>query len=61
REKAIKLAISTASPDAMILVAGKGHEPYQEVKGVKHHLDDREICMDALKTRAKTQSVKENA
>ena len=61
REKAIKLAISTASPNAMILVAGKGHEPYQEIKGVRHHLDDREICMNSLKIRAKTQSVKENA
>ena len=61
REKAIQLAISTASTNSMILIAGKGHEPYQEVKGIKHHLDDREICMDALKIRAKKQSVKENA
>jgi UDP-N-acetylmuramoyl-L-alanyl-D-glutamate--2,6-diaminopimelate ligase len=61
RETAIKLAISTASANAMILVAGKGHEPYQEIKGVRHQLDDREICLDALKMRVKTQSVKEDA
>ena len=31
-----------AQPGDVILVAGKGHEPYQEVKGVKHHFDDHE-------------------
>jgi UDP-N-acetylmuramoyl-L-alanyl-D-glutamate--2,6-diaminopimelate ligase len=31
-----------AQPGDVILVAGKGHEPYQDVKGVKHHFDDHE-------------------
>ncbi len=42
REKAVALAVSLAGPDDLILVAGKGHENTQEIKGVKHHLDDRE-------------------
>ncbi len=33
-----------ARPGSVVLVAGKGHEPYQEVKGVRHHFDDREEC-----------------
>jgi UDP-N-acetylmuramoyl-L-alanyl-D-glutamate--2,6-diaminopimelate ligase len=32
----------------VILVAGKGHEPYQEINGVKHHFDDREELRKAL-------------
>jgi len=32
-----------AQPKDVILVAGKGHEDYQEIKGVKHHFDDKEI------------------
>ena len=31
-----------AQPGDVILVAGKGHEPYQDIKGVKHHFDDHE-------------------
>jgi UDP-N-acetylmuramoyl-L-alanyl-D-glutamate--2,6-diaminopimelate ligase len=31
-----------AKPGDIILLAGKGHEPYQDVKGVKHHFDDKE-------------------
>lgn len=43
REQAIRTAIAMAQKGDVILVAGKGHEDYQEVKGVKHHFDDREI------------------
>ncbi len=37
-----------ARPGSVVLVAGKGHEPYQEVKGVRHHFDDREEVQEAL-------------
>lgn len=42
RREAIRLAIRLAKPGDVILVAGKGHEDYQEIKGVKYHFDDRE-------------------
>lgn len=43
REQAIKTACTLAKAGDVILIAGKGHEDYQDVKGVKHHFDDREI------------------
>lgn len=43
REQAIKTACTLAKEGDVILIAGKGHEDYQDVKGVKHHFDDREI------------------
>ena len=43
RREAIKTACALAKPGDVILVAGKGHEDYQEVKGVKHHFDDKEV------------------
>ncbi len=49
RKEAIKVACTLAMPGDIILVAGKGHETYQEVKGVKHHFDDREVLTQALK------------
>lgn len=42
RSQAIKTATMLATKGDVILVAGKGHEDYQEIKGVKHHFDDRE-------------------
>ncbi|MDR2495896.1 MAG: UDP-N-acetylmuramoyl-L-alanyl-D-glutamate--2,6-diaminopimelate ligase [Tannerellaceae bacterium] len=42
RSEAIKTAYSIASGSDVVLIAGKGHEDYQEIKGVKHHFDDRE-------------------
>ncbi len=42
RREAIKTACMLAQPGDIILIAGKGHETYQEVKGVKHHFDDHE-------------------
>ena len=42
RREAIKLACSFADPQDVILIAGKGHETYQEINGVKHHFDDKE-------------------
>jgi UDP-N-acetylmuramoyl-L-alanyl-D-glutamate--2,6-diaminopimelate ligase len=43
REEAIKTALFMAAEGDVVLVAGKGHETYQEVAGVRHHFDDREI------------------
>ena len=43
REEAIKTACLLAGPNDIILVAGKGHEKYQEIKGVKHPFDDKEV------------------
>ena len=42
RREAIRLAIQLTKPGDVVLVAGKGHEDYQEIKGVKYHFDDRE-------------------
>lgn len=44
REEAIKAAIKNSEEDAVILIAGKGHENYQEVKGVRSHFSDKEIA-----------------
>lgn len=49
RKEAIKMAIKFAEPNDIVLVAGKGHETYQEIEGVKHHFDDREIVMELAK------------
>lgn len=46
RKEAIRTACMLAQPGDVILVAGKGHENYQEVEGVKHHFDDKEIIKD---------------
>ncbi|MGM9803871.1 MAG: UDP-N-acetylmuramoyl-L-alanyl-D-glutamate--2,6-diaminopimelate ligase [Muribaculaceae bacterium] len=43
RREAIRTACQLANPGDVVLVAGKGHETYQEVQGVKHHFDDREV------------------
>ena len=48
RREAIKTAVMLASPGDVILVAGKGHEPYQEIMGVRHHFDDREELIKAF-------------
>lgn len=46
RQDALKTAILLAEPGDVILVAGKGHETYQEIKGVKHPFDDKKIMSD---------------
>lgn len=48
REQAIKTACALAKSGDVILIAGKGHEDYQDVKGVKHHFDDREVVKAIL-------------
>ena len=46
RKEAIRTACMMAEKGDVILIAGKGHEDYQEVKGVKHHFDDREVVRE---------------
>ncbi len=48
RREAIKTAISLAKPEDIILIAGKGHEKYQEIKGVKNHFDDKEVVREVF-------------
>ena len=48
RREAIRTAVMTAPDGAIILVAGKGHEDYQIVNGVKSHFDDKEILKEIL-------------
>lgn len=48
RREAIKTACMIACMSDIILIAGKGHETYQEIKGVKHHFDDREVVKEFL-------------
>jgi UDP-N-acetylmuramoyl-L-alanyl-D-glutamate--2,6-diaminopimelate ligase len=49
RKEAIRTAIALAKPGDIILIAGKGHEKYQEIKGVKHPFDDMNIVRESLK------------
>ena len=52
RRKAIRYAMDIAGKDDMIVLAGKGHETYQEINGVKHHLDEREeVAAHLMETR----------
>ena len=48
RKEAIRTASMMAQKGDVILIAGKGHEDYQEIKGVKHHFDDREIVREVF-------------
>ena len=51
REEAIRHAVGIAQKDDAILIAGKGHEDYQEIAGVKHNFLDREVCERVLRER----------
>jgi len=46
RKQAIKTAVNMAGPEDIVLIAGKGHEKYQDIKGVKHHFDDKEVLKE---------------
>lgn len=48
RREAIRAASQMAMPGDIVLIAGKGHETYQEIKGVKHHFDDKEELNNAF-------------
>ena len=48
RKEAFRYAIMHAQPGDIIVLAGKGHEDYQEIKGVKYHMDERELIREVL-------------
>ncbi len=50
RREAIRTACQLALPGSVILVAGKGHETYQEIEGVRHHFDDKEVIQEVFDT-----------
>jgi len=50
RKEAIRTAYMLANAGDVVLVAGKGHENYQEIKGVKHHFDDKEVIQEIFNT-----------
>ncbi len=50
RRQAIRTACQLAQPGDVVLVAGKGHEDYQEIQGVKHHFDDREQVLEVFES-----------
>ena len=50
RKEAIRTACMMAEKGDVILIAGKGHEDYQEIKGVKHHFDDREVVREIFQS-----------
>ncbi len=51
RETAIREAVSIAEEGDTVIVAGKGHEDYQEIKGVRHHFSDKEVLRKAIRER----------
>lgn len=53
RREAIRNAVKLAEAGDILLVAGKGHEDYQEIKGIRHKFSDREALEDAIRDRAK--------
>jgi UDP-N-acetylmuramoyl-L-alanyl-D-glutamate--2,6-diaminopimelate ligase len=52
RAQAIDLALQAASPSDVVVIAGKGHEDYQEVAGVRHPFSDARVALAALQQRA---------
>lgn len=53
RKEAIKTAVSFANAEDIVLIAGKGHEKYQEINGVKHAFDDKEVLREMFELLAK--------
>ncbi|MFZ1312635.1 MAG: UDP-N-acetylmuramoyl-L-alanyl-D-glutamate--2,6-diaminopimelate ligase, partial [Chitinophagaceae bacterium] len=53
RKEAIKTAISLAKAEDIVLIAGKGHEKYQEIKGVRNHFDDKEVVRELFELLGK--------
>ena len=51
RREAIRHAMEIAKKDDIIVLAGKGHETYQEIMGIKHHMDEREIVAEILEEK----------
>jgi UDP-N-acetylmuramoyl-L-alanyl-D-glutamate--2,6-diaminopimelate ligase len=53
RKEAIKAAVHFSKPGDIILIAVKGHEKYQDIKGVKQHFDDKEVLQNLFNDLAK--------
>jgi UDP-N-acetylmuramoyl-L-alanyl-D-glutamate--2,6-diaminopimelate ligase len=53
RKQAIKTAVNMAQSDDIVLIAGKGHEKYQEINGVKYHFDDKEVLKEMFELLGK--------
>jgi UDP-N-acetylmuramoyl-L-alanyl-D-glutamate--2,6-diaminopimelate ligase len=51
RRRAIQLALAAARPGDLVMIAGKGHETYQELRGVKYPFDDRQVVRELLRAR----------
>ena len=49
RREAIRYAVDRSGRGDVVLIAGKGHETYQEIQGVRYPMDDREIILEALR------------
>ena len=58
RRDAIKKAVDMAGNGDIVLVAGKGHEDYQEIKGVRHRFNDRDILEEVIKDKLRVRSTK---
>lgn len=52
RRRAIARAVALARPGDFVIIAGKGHEPYQEINGTRHPFDDRVVAREALRARS---------
>ena len=51
RREAIGYALDMLDPHDILVIAGKGHENYQEINGVKYHFDDKEVVEELLRER----------
>jgi len=54
RRQAIRTACQLAQAGDVVLIAGKGHEDYQEIMGVKHHFDDREQVQEVFASESQS-------
>ncbi|MGQ0549579.1 MAG: UDP-N-acetylmuramoyl-L-alanyl-D-glutamate--2,6-diaminopimelate ligase [Armatimonadota bacterium] len=61
RRRAITAAIAAAAPGDLVLIAGKGHEPYQEVAGKRHPFDDRQVVREALRGSGRSARARRTA
>ena len=53
RKEAIKTAVTLSRPDDIVLIAGKGHEKYQDIKGVKYPFDDKQVLQEVFEVLGK--------
>ena len=56
RRKAVERAVEMAEEKDIVVIAGKGHESYQEIGSMRYHMDDRELVLEAIKKRHQTES-----